>query len=159
MDGGDEDILGWTRELEERCRITLSSDDRENHLSLEEARREKPVVLLFYPVIGIASARTRWASCKRRWGASRRRARGSLLAWIPLVAQGLYRGAGHRVSAALGIRAQGSRGPQRQARGRLPERSYFIIDKDGAAGARKSRGLSGEQPEVDDVLEDLDKAL
>jgi hypothetical protein len=55
------------------------------------------------------------------------------------------------------VRGSRDRGVKHEAG--FPERSYFILDKEGAAGARKSRGLFSEQPEVDDVLEDLDKAL
>ncbi len=40
-----------------------------------------------------------------------------------------------------------------------PERAYFVIDKEGVVRAKKVESPPGDQPEVDAVLEDLEKAL
>lgn len=40
-----------------------------------------------------------------------------------------------------------------------PERAYFIIDGGGVIRARKVEATTKDQPEVDEVLRDLEKAL
>jgi peroxiredoxin len=39
------------------------------------------------------------------------------------------------------------------------ERAYFVIDRDGVVRARRVEESPGDQPEVEDVLDDLEKAL
>ena len=56
--------------------FTLPSDSWDNKVSLEETRREEPVVLFSTLGLGRACAQARWAICSRRSSASRRRARG-----------------------------------------------------------------------------------
>jgi peroxiredoxin len=41
----------------------------------------------------------------------------------------------------------------------FPERAYFIIDQEGAVRAKKVEDSISEQPEVEEVLEDLEKVL
>ncbi|HVF02652.1 MAG TPA: redoxin domain-containing protein [Rubrobacteraceae bacterium] len=41
----------------------------------------------------------------------------------------------------------------------FPERAYFVIDKEGVVCARKIESSPDDQPEVETVLEDLEKAL
>jgi len=39
------------------------------------------------------------------------------------------------------------------------ERSYFVIDRDGVVRAKRVEESPRDQPEVEAVLDDLDKAL
>ena len=41
----------------------------------------------------------------------------------------------------------------------FPERAYFVIDREGVVRARKIEETPKDQPEVDEVLQDLEKAL
>ena len=41
----------------------------------------------------------------------------------------------------------------------FPKRAYFVIDKEGIVRAKKVEDSPRDQPEVDDVLDDLEKAL
>ena len=41
----------------------------------------------------------------------------------------------------------------------FPERAYFIIDGEGVVRAKKVEASPKDQPEVDEVLQDLEKAL
>jgi peroxiredoxin len=41
----------------------------------------------------------------------------------------------------------------------FPERAYFVIDREGVVRARGSKTPPGDQPEVEDVLDDLEQAL
>ena len=41
----------------------------------------------------------------------------------------------------------------------FPERSYFVIDREGVVRAKRVEDSPGDQPGVEDVLEDLGKAL
>lgn len=41
----------------------------------------------------------------------------------------------------------------------FPERAYFIIDQEGVIRAKKVEETPKDQPEVDEVLQDLEKAL
>jgi peroxiredoxin len=41
----------------------------------------------------------------------------------------------------------------------FPEQAYFVIDREGIVRARKIEDSISDQPEVKQVLEDLEKAL
>jgi peroxiredoxin len=41
----------------------------------------------------------------------------------------------------------------------FPERAYFVIDREGVVRARRIEDSPSDQPEVEDVLDDLEKAL
>ncbi|MGB3634797.1 MAG: redoxin domain-containing protein [Rubrobacteraceae bacterium] len=41
----------------------------------------------------------------------------------------------------------------------FPERAYFVIDREGVVRAKKVEATPKDQPEVDEVLRDLEKAL
>lgn len=41
----------------------------------------------------------------------------------------------------------------------FPERAYFVIDREGVVRAKKVEASTKDQPEVDEVLRDLEKAL
>jgi peroxiredoxin len=41
----------------------------------------------------------------------------------------------------------------------FPERAYFVIDREGVVRAKRVEESPGRQPEVQDVLDDLEKAL
>ncbi|CAN5559947.1 peroxiredoxin [soil metagenome] len=41
----------------------------------------------------------------------------------------------------------------------FPERAYFVIDREGVIRAKKVEETPKDQPEVDEVLRDLEKAL
>lgn len=41
----------------------------------------------------------------------------------------------------------------------FPERAYFVIDREGVVRAKRVEATPKDQPEVDEVLQDLEKAL
>ncbi len=41
----------------------------------------------------------------------------------------------------------------------FPERAYFVIDEEGVARAKKIEDSPSDQPEIEVVLEDLEKVL
>jgi peroxiredoxin len=41
----------------------------------------------------------------------------------------------------------------------FPERAYFVVDKQGLVWAKKVEDSPGDQPEVEEVIEDLEKVL
>ena len=141
--------------------LTLRSDAWENQVSQESARRDGPVVLFFYPgdwssvgtdrvgqlqqeirrfekkgakVLGI-SANSPWSH--KAW-AEERDVRFPLLSDF-----------GREVIEDYGVKHEAG----------FPERAYFVIDWEGVVRAKRIARNPGDQPEVEDVLEDLEKAL
>ena len=41
----------------------------------------------------------------------------------------------------------------------FPERVYFVVEQEGIVRAKKVENSPGDQPEVEEVLQDLEKAL
>ena len=139
----------------------LPSDDWDNKVSLDEARREGPVVLFFYPgdwssvctdqmsrlqeEIGRfeeMGAKVMGVSVDSPW--SHKAFADTREIHFPLLSD-----FGREVTEAYGVKHEAG----------FPKRAYFVIDKDGVVRAKRVEDSPRDQPEVEDVLDDVEKAL
>lgn len=141
--------------------FTLPSDGWENKVSLESQTREGPVALFFYP--------GDWSSvCTDQMGQLEARRTSFEEQGAKILAVSADTPWSHKAFAAdrglgftllsdferevlddYGVRSAGG----------FPERAYFIIDREGIIRAKKVESTPKDQPDVDEVLRDLKKAL
>ncbi|HET7480418.1 MAG TPA: redoxin domain-containing protein [Rubrobacteraceae bacterium] len=141
--------------------FTLPTDKWDNTVSLEDFTKEGPVALFFYP--------GDWSSvCTDQMGKLQ-------------AEMGLFEEKGARV-LAVSADSPWSHRAFAEERGiefpllsdfhkkviedygvkhevGFPKRAYFIIDREGVIRAKKVEDTPSDQPEVEAVLADLDKAL
>lgn len=141
--------------------FTLPSDSWENEVSLKETRREGPVVLFFYP--------GDWSSvCTDQMGQvqqeiERFEEKGARVLGISVDSPWSHkawaeeRGIGFPLLSDFGREVVEEYGVKHEAG--FPERAYFVIDSEGVVRAKKIEDSISDQPELEDVIEDLEKAL
>jgi peroxiredoxin len=141
--------------------FTLPSDDWENQVSLEEARRDGPVVLFFYPGDWSSVCTDQMGQLQQEIG--RFEEKGVRILGISVDSPWSHkawaeeRGIEFSLLSDFGREVVEEYGVKHEAG--FPERSYFVIDREGVVRAKKVEDSPDDQPEVDDVLEDLEKAL
>ncbi len=141
--------------------FTLPSDSWENKVSLEETRREGPIVLFFYP--------GDWSSvCTDQMGQvqqeiSRFEEKGARVLGIGVDSPWSHkawteeRSIGFPLLSDFGREVVEDYGVKHEAG--FPERAYFVVDQEHVVRAKKIEDSPGDQPEVEEVLQDLEKAL
>lgn len=141
--------------------FTLPADDWENTVSLEDYTKRGPVALFFYP--------GDWSSvCTHQMGElqaeiGRFEEKGATVLAISADSPWSHRafaadqGIEFPLLADFNKEAIENYGVRREAG--FPERAYFIIDREDIVRAKQVESSPKDQPEVDAVLEDLDKAL
>jgi peroxiredoxin len=141
--------------------FTLPADSWENTVSLESVRREGPVVLFFYP--------GDWSSvCTDQMSQLQAEMRRFEEKGVKVLAISADSPWSHRAFAEeRGIRFPllsdfnkdviSDYGVRHEAG--FAERAYFVIDRDGVVRARQIEATPKDQPEVDAVLQDLEKIL
>jgi peroxiredoxin len=141
--------------------FALPSDSWDNQVSLESARREGPVVLFFYP--------GDWSSvCTDQMGQlqqelERFEEKGAKILGISVDSPWSHRAWAEEMGIEFPLLSDFQREVVedygvKHERG-FPERAYFVIDEEGVVRAKKVEASPGDQPEVEAVLEDLEKAL
>jgi peroxiredoxin len=141
--------------------FTLPSDSWENKMSLESVRQEGPVVLLFYP--------GDWSSvCTDQMGQlqgeiGRFEEKGAKVLAVSVDSPWSHKAwadeSGIRFPLLSDLHREVVEDYRVKHEAGFPERAYFIIDKEGVVRTKRIEDSPGDQPEVEDVLEDLDKAL
>lgn len=141
--------------------FTLPSDAWNNEVSLEDYTKEGPVALFFYP--------GDWSSvCTHQMGQLQEQIglfeeRGAKVLAISADTPWSHRafaedrGIGFPLLSDFDRRVTGAYGVEHEVG--FPRRAYFIIDREGIVRARKVEATPKDQPEVGEVLEDLEKAL
>jgi peroxiredoxin len=141
--------------------FTLPSDSWEKKVSLESVRQEGPVVLLFYP--------GDWSSvCTDQMGQlqgeiGRFEEKGAKVLAVSVDSPWSHKAWAEERGIRFPLLSDFKRevvedyGVKHEAG--FPERAYFIIDREGVVRAKRIEDSPSDQPEVEDVLEDLEKAL
>ncbi|MDQ3911674.1 MAG: peroxiredoxin [Actinomycetota bacterium] len=141
--------------------FTLPADSWDNKVSLESVRQEGPVVLFFYP--------GDWSSvCTDQMGQlqqeiERFEEKGAKVLGVSVdspwshKAWAKERGIEFPLLSDFLRQVIGDYGV-RHKRG-FSERAYFVIDKEGIVRAKRIEDSPSDQPEIEAVLEDLEKAL
>lgn len=141
--------------------FTLSTDRWEERVSLEEVRREGPVVLFFYPGDWSTVCTDQMSQVQEEIG--RFQEKGAAVLGISVDSPWSHRAWAEKRGIAFPLLSDFQRevveeyGVKHEAG--FPERAYFVIDKEGVVRARKVESSPDDQPEVETVLEDLEKAL
>jgi peroxiredoxin len=141
--------------------FTMPSDSWENKVSLEETRREGPVVLFFYTDAWSSVCTDQMGQVQQDIG--RFEEKGARVLGISLdfpwshKAWAEERGIGFSLLSDFGQEVVEEYGVRHEAG--FPERAYFVVDQEGIVRANKVEDSPGDQPEVEEVLEDLKKAL
>lgn len=141
--------------------FTLPSDSWENEVSLEDARREGPVVLFFYPGDWSSVCTDQMGQLQEEIG--RFEALGAKVLGISVDSPWSHRAWAEERGIDFPLLSDFQRevveeyGVQHEAG--FPERAYFVIDQEGVVRAKKVEDSPGDRPEVEAVLEDLEKAL
>ncbi len=139
----------------------LPADDWENKVSLEELTGEGPVALFFYPGDWSSVCSDQMSRLEADLGKFEER--GAKVAAVSVDSPWSHRafaedrGISFPLLSDFGREVVESYGVQHDAG--FPLRAYFIIDRDGVVRARRVEPSPSEQPEVEEVLEDLDGAL
>ncbi len=139
----------------------LPSDRWENKVSLEEARREGPVVLFFYPGDWSSVCTDQMGQLQQEIG--RFEEKGARILGVSVDSPWSHRawaeerGIEFPLLSDFGREAVEEYGVKHEAG--FPERAYFIIDQEGVVWAKKVEDSISDQPEVEEVLEDLEKVL
>jgi peroxiredoxin len=141
--------------------FTLPSDSWDNEVSLEDARREGPVVLFFYP--------GDWSSvCTDQMGQLQQEIelfeeKGAKVLGVSVDSPWSHKAWAEERGIEFPLLSDFQRevvedyGVKHEAG--FPERAYFVIDEEGVVRAKKIEDSPSDRPEVEDVLEDLEKAL
>ncbi len=141
--------------------FTLPTDSWQERVSLEEARREGPVVLFFYPGDWSSVCTDQMSQLQEEIG--RFREKGASVLGISVDSPWSHRAWAEERGIDFPLLSDFQRkvveeyGVKHEAG--FPERAYFVIDKEGVVRAKKVESSPGDQPEVKAVLEDLEKAL
>ena len=139
----------------------LPVDDWENTVSLEDYTEKGPVALFFYPGDWSSVCTHQMGELQAEMGRFREKG-ASVLAisadspWSHR-AFAAERGIEFPLLADFNKEVMEEYGVKREAG--FPERAYFIIDSDGIVRAKRVEPSPRDQPEVEAVLRDLDKAL
>lgn len=141
--------------------FTLPSDSWDNTVSLEEARREGPVVLFFYP--GDWSRVCTDQMGQLQQGIGRFEEKGARILGMSVDSPWSHRAWAEEQEIEFPLLSDFQREViedygVRHERG-FSERAYFVIDKEGVVRAKKIEASPSDQPEIEAVLEDLEKAL
>ncbi len=141
--------------------LSLPTDSWGKEVSPESARREGPVILFFYP--------GDWSSaCTDQMGQlqeeiERFQEKGAKVLGISVDSPWSHRAWAEERGIAFPLLSDFQRevveeyGVKHEAG--FPQRAYFVIDREGVVRAKKIEDSPGDQPEVEDVLYDLEKAL
>ncbi len=139
----------------------LPSDSWEEKVSLESARREGPVVLFFYSGDWSNVCTDQMGQLQKEIG--RFQDKGATVMGISVDSPWSHKAFAEERGIEFPLLSDFQRevveeyGVKHEAG--FPERAYFVIDKDGVIRAKKVEDSPSDQPEVEDVLEDLEKAL
>ena len=141
--------------------FTLPADTWENKVSIESARQEGLVVLFFYP--------GDWSSvCTDQMGQLQEEIRRFEEKGVKILAVSVDSPWSHKAWAEerdihfpllsdFQRKVVEEYGVKHEAG--FPERAYFVIDREGIVRAKKIEDSPSDQPEVEEVFEDLEKAL
>ena len=141
--------------------FTLPSDSWEERLSLADARREGPVVLFFYPGDWSSVCTDQMGQLQQEIG--RFEALGAKILGISVDSPWSHKAWADERSIEFPLLSDFQRevvedyGVKHEAG--FPERAYFVIDQEGVVRAKKVEDSPGDRPEVETVLEDLEKAI
>ena len=141
--------------------FTLPSDSGENKASLEKTRQEGPVVLFFYPGDWSNVCTDEMGQLQQQIG--RFEEKGARVLGLsvdspwPHKAWAEERGIGFPLLSDFGRGMLEEYGVKHEAD--FPKRAYFVIDQQGLVRAKKVEDSPGDQPEVEEVIEDLEKVI
>jgi peroxiredoxin len=141
--------------------FTLPSDSWENKASLEETRQEGPVVPFFYPGDWSSVCTDEMGQLQQQIG--RFEEKGTRVVGLsvdspwPHKAWAEERGIEFPLLSDFGRGMLEEYGVRHEAD--LPERAYFVKDQQGVVRTKKVKDSPGDQPEVEEVIEDLEKVL
>ena len=141
--------------------FTLPSDSWDNEVSLEGTRREGPVVLFFYPGDWSSVCTDQMGQLQEEIGHFEEK--GAKVLGISVDSPWSHRAWAEERGIEFPLLSDFQRevvedyGVKHEAG--FPERAYFVIDEEGVVRAKKIEASPGDRPEVEDVLEDLEKAL
>lgn len=139
----------------------LPSDSWDNEVSLEGARREGPVVIFFYPGDWSSVCTDQMGQLQKEIG--RFEEKGVKVLGISVDSPWSHkawaeeRGISFPLLSDFGREVVEEYGVKHEAG--FPERAYFVIDNEGVVRAKKVEDSPGDQPEIEAVLEDIEKAL
>ena len=141
--------------------FSLPTDAWDNEVSLEEARSQGPVVLFFYPGDWSSVCTDQMSHLQEEIG--RFQERGAKVLGISADSPWSHRawaeerGIGFPLLSDFNkqvIEEYGVKNPAGFA-----ERAYVVVDRSGVVRAKRIEESPRDQPEVESVLDDLDKAL
>jgi peroxiredoxin len=141
--------------------FTLLSDAWENQVSRESARWDGPVVLFFYPGDWSSVCTDQMGQLQQEIG--RFEEKGVRILGISVDSPWSHkawaeeRGIEFPLLSDFGREVIEDYGVKHEAG--FPEWAHFVIDWEGVVRAKRIARNPGDQPEVEDVLEDLEKAL
>lgn len=141
--------------------FTLPSDSWDNEVSLESTRREGPVVVFFYPGDWSRVCTDQLSRVQEEIG--RFEAKGAKVLGISVDSPWSHkawaeeRGIGFPLLSDFRRKVIGAYGVEHEAG--FPNRAYFVIDTEGVVRAKRVEGSPADQPELETVLDDVDKAL
>lgn len=141
--------------------FSLPTDAWDNEVSLLDARQEGPVVLFFYPGDWSSVCTDQMSQVQEEIG--RFRDRGARVLGISADSPWSHRawaeerGIGFPLLADFNKEVIEQYGVRNKAG--FAKRSYFVIDRDGVVRAKRVEESPRDQPEVEAILDDLDKAL
>lgn len=139
----------------------LPSDDWDHRVSLDDARRDGPVVLFFYPGDWSSVCTDQMSRVQEEIG--RFEEAGATVMGVSAdtpwshKAFAEQRGIGFPLLSDFEREVIEEYGVKHEAG--FPKRAYVVIDREGVIRAKKVEDSPRDQPEVEDVLDDLEKAL
>jgi peroxiredoxin len=139
----------------------LPTDSWDSKVSLESARREGPVVLFFYPGDWSNVCTDQMGELQEQIG--RFEEKGATVLGISAGSPWSHEAWAEEREIRLPLLSAFERevvedyGVKHEAG--FPERAYFVIDWEGVVRVKRGEDSPGDQPEVEDVLDDLEKAL
>ena len=141
--------------------FTLPSDSWDNRISLKSVRREGPVVLFYYPGDWSSVCTDQMGQLQEEIG--RFEEKGAKVMGISVDSPWSHRawaeerGIGFSLLSDFQRQVVEDYGSRHEAG--FPERAYFVIGEEGVGRAKKIEDSPSDQPEIEAVLEDLEKAL